>query len=238
MARWLNARGYAVHAYDHRGHGESEGPRNHAPSFDTLLDDLERLLGLVRRAHPSGTPLILLGHSMGGLIVSGLLALREPPLAAAVLSGPALRAGMSVGRLRRLAAAGLARIFPRLRFDAGFEPEWLSRDPAVVQAYVADPLISTALSVRLATELLRAAERVRAQAERIRTPLLIVHGEDDRVCSIEGSRELYAALGPALCELRGYPGLRHEVLNEPEAERVLEDIHAWIEKRVGTEPAQ
>jgi len=230
-ARWLAARGYSVHALDQRGHGDSEGPRKHTPSFDVLLDDVERFLSLVRREEPD-LPCVLLGHSMGGLVVSALLAWRQLRVDAAVLSGPALVADVNVGSLRLALARLVAQLLPRLRIPTGIDPEHLSRDPDVVREYVRDPRINEPISIRLAAEMLRAARLVRANAADITVPVLIVHGEADPLCRVEGSREFYAGLEPEGCELRTYPGLLHEILNEPEQEQILADVHAWIEKRV------
>jgi len=235
-ARWLAQRGFSVHALDQRGNGDSEGPRKHVPSFDTFLDDLERFLTLVREEEPRA-PLALLGHSMGGLIVAALLAWRQPVLDAAVLSGPALLPASRVGPLGVALGRLVARVLPRLPLSAAIDPQLLSRDPAVAEAYVSDPRISGPISLRLGTELMRAARRIRASAGAIRVPVLIVHGEEDRLCRVEGSREFYAQLVPEGCELRTYPGLRHEVLNEPEREQVLADICGWLDKRVAPGPS-
>lgn len=231
VARWLAVRGYSVHALDQRGHGDSDGPRNHAPSFDALLDDLERFLAVVRREEPD-PPLVLLGHSMGGLLVAALLAWRRPRVAAAVLSGPALAPVAPVGPVGLGLVRLVSRVLPRLRISAGIDPEGLSRDPAVVAAYVRDPRIDKRISLRLATELLRAAQRVRTSAREITVPVLTVHGEADPLCRVEGSHDFCAELEPSGCEFRTYPGLLHEVLNEPEREQVLAEIHDWLEKRV------
>jgi alpha-beta hydrolase superfamily lysophospholipase len=229
VARWLAERGYAVYAFDQRGHGESEGPRNHTPRFATLLDDIERFLEGTRREE-GGRPLVLLGHSMGGLEVACLLARRRTDVAAAVLSGPGLALGEGIPRARIRAARILSRIAPRVRMPSGIDPRALSRDEAVVAAYRADPLIHSFMTARLAAELLGAVEGVGAQASHIETPVLIVHGEADPLCDVEGSRRFHAALAVEGSEIRTYPGLLHEILNEPERERVLADIHGWIEK--------
>jgi lysophospholipase len=232
VARWLVAHGYSVHAFDQRGHGSSEGPRNHAPGFETLLDDLSAFLSLVHREEP-GLPLILLGHSLGGLEVAALLALRQPGVAAAVLSGPALSLASSVGPVALALGALVSRLLPRIRVSTGIDPNGLCRDPAVVEAYVNDPRIDTRITLRLATEVLSASQRIRGGPHRIRVPVLILHGEADPLCQVEGSRQFYAGLAPPGCGLRTYPGLLHEVLNEPEREEILGDMHAWIEKHVG-----
>ncbi len=235
VARWLAERGFSVHALDLRGHGDSEGPRKHTPSFDTYLDDLECFLALVREEEP-GAPVVLLGHSMGGLIVGALLAWRQPEVEAAVLSGPAFLPRLGVGRVAFTLGRLLSRVLPRLRVPSGIDPAGLSRDPAVQQAYVADPRINEPISLRLGAEVVRAASAVRASARSINVPVLIVHGEADPLCRVEGSRAFHAQLEPEGCEIRTYPGLRHEVLNEPEREQVLEDIHGWLEKRFATGP--
>jgi alpha-beta hydrolase superfamily lysophospholipase len=230
VARWFAERGYAVYSFDQRGHGESEGPRTHAPSFEILLDDIERLLAEVSRECP-GLPVVLLGHSMGGLEVAALLADRRPAVAAAVLSGPALalRGG---GRGRILLARLLSAMLPRFPIPRPVDPTQLSRDPAVVEAYRNDPLVPKRMSARLAASLLDAARAVEGKPSRVEVPVLIVHGEQDLVCSVDGSRRFHGGLRPAGSDLVVYPGLRHEVLNEPEREQVLTDIGAWIEKHV------
>jgi alpha-beta hydrolase superfamily lysophospholipase len=237
VARWFAERGYRVHAFDQRGHGESEGPRNHTPHFETLLDDLERFLESVR-LEERDAPLVLLGHSMGGLEVACLLARRRPDVAAAVLSGPGLALGDGISRAMIRAASLLSRVAPRLRLPSGLDARALSRDDAVVAAYRADPLIHTFMTARLAADLFRAAEGVQGEAARIEVPVLIVHGEADPLCDVEGSRRFHRSLATEGSGVRTYPGLLHEILNEPEREQVLADIHGWIEKRApGGAPA-
>ncbi len=227
VGRYFAARGYAVHAFDQRGHGESGGPRVHAPSFEVLLDDVEAFLGLLRGEHP-GLPLVLLGHSMGGLEVASLLVSRRPQLHAAVLSGPALR--VPAGALRMTLGRVLSWVAPRMQIPSGISPDSISRDPQVVADYVADPLIPSTLSVGLGAALIDAA---RATAERgggVEVPLLIVHGEADTLCDVEGSRAFHAQVNAPGSALRTYPTLRHEVFNEPEHEIVLADVAEWLDK--------
>lgn len=231
VALGLAARGCSVHAFDQRGHGESEGPRVYTPSFATLLDDLERYLAHVRRSDPD-TPLVLLGHSMGGLEVACLLVERRPEVAAAVLSGPALAPVDSIGPMLRGLVAACSRLLPRLKLPSSIDPEGLSRDPEVVAAYLADPLIDKRYSVRLVRELLAASPAIEGRGAEVRVPLLIVHGEEDPICPIEGSARFLNDVTTPGSELRRYPGLRHEVLNEPEGPQVLDEIAAWIEKHV------
>jgi alpha-beta hydrolase superfamily lysophospholipase len=227
VGRYFAARGFAVHAFDQRGHGESGGPRVHAPSMDALLDDIEALLALVRDEHP-GLPVVLLGHSMGGLEVATLLVRREPTLAAAVLSGPALR--VSGGGLRLALARVLSWVVPRMQIPSGISPEAISRDPQVVADYVGDPLIPTTLSVGLGAALIDGARSLEGSGGDVSMPLLIVHGEADSLCDVEGSRAFLADVRTPSSALRTYPELRHEVFNEPEREAVLADVAEWLDK--------
>lgn len=228
VARWFAERGFRVHAFDQRGHGESEGPRNHAPSFARLLDDVERFLALVRREE-GRRPLVLLGHSMGGLEVALLAAERRPDVAAVVSVGPAIAVGASSARLAAIRA--LSVLLPRLPVPTGLPATALSRDPAVIRAYQSDPLIQTRGTARLLQEMLSAAGRAVAAAPRVEVPFLLVHGESDPLCSVDGSRRFHAALPPGRGELRTYPGLLHEVLNEPEWQSVLADVLGFVERR-------
>ncbi len=110
----------------------------------------------------------------------------------------------------------------------------LSRDPKVGEAYLADPRIKQAVTLRLLAELMLAARAIESKAGEIEVPTLLLHGEEDPLCRVEGSRRFHSGLRPSGSELRTYPGLLHEILNEPEWEQVLSDMHAWVEKQLGT----
>lgn len=227
LGAWFAARGFAVHAYDQRGHGRSEGPRCHVERFAEYLDDLDVFLTHVRDEH-AGAPLVLLGHSMGGLVVAAHLAERGPAWHGAVTSGAALALSPDLSRVRVFAARALRRLAPRLRLASGLDPQGLSRDPEVVRRYVEDPLVHRRMTTSLATELLAALERTSVACERVRVPWLLLHGEADPICPVEGSQLTYARLRAPGSALRTYPGLRHEILNEPEHERVFQDVLAWV----------
>jgi alpha-beta hydrolase superfamily lysophospholipase len=231
MALWFARRGFAVHAYDHRGHGRSEGVRCHVDRFDELLDDLERILDAVRGEHPE-LPVTLIGHSMGGLVALAFLAARKPRVARAVTSGPALALG-AVSPFRVALARVAQRVLPRLALGSGLDPEGLSRDPEVVRRYLGDPLVVRTMTASLGAELIGAAPRTAALAGEVEVPLLMLHGEDDPLCAAEGSRRFHAGLRTEGCALRIYPKLRHEIFNEPEREAVWQDVIDWHEERPG-----
>jgi acylglycerol lipase len=230
VGAWFSSRDCAVHAYDQRGHGRSDGPRGHVESFSQLLDDLSAFLDLVRTEHPE-LPLVLLGHSMGGLVVAALLVERKPDLVGAVLTGPPLELGPGVSRLRLRTAGLLRRIAPRLRLGAGIDADDLSRDPAVTREYERDPLVFHRATASLGAELLRTVARTSGAGMQVQVPLLVLHGEGDRICPPRGSRAFHAQLRGPGHRLRVYPKLRHEILNEPEQEQVFEDVLDWMHER-------
>lgn len=233
MATWLAERGFAVHAYDHQGHGRSPGPRGHAQRFDDLLDDLEAFVDLVDEAHPDLSR-ILLGHSMGGLIVTALACERAPAIDLLVTSGPLLERARDFGMPKVLLARLLGRLLPRFGMQAGLDENALSRDPQVVRRYVEDPLVHGRMSAGLAAGILAAIQRTALAAARVRVPMLLLHGEDDRLCPASGSIAFHAKLPHhevAGSRLHTYPNLRHEIFNEPEREKVWLDLVAWLEER-------
>jgi alpha-beta hydrolase superfamily lysophospholipase len=227
LGAWFAARGCAVHAYDHQGHGRSEGRRGHVRRFGDLLDDLDAMLAAVRAEHPEGRP-HLVGHSMGGLVVAASLCERAPEVASAVTSGAALAVSEGFSRGRLLAARGLRWVAPRLALDAGLDPQGLSRDPEVVRAYVEDPLVLRRMTTSLAVELVQAIERTASRAATVRVPLLMLHGQDDPICPPAGTIRFFEALVVEPRRIELYPGLRHEIFNEPEQARVFEDVLAWV----------
>lgn len=237
FASWLAARGIAVHGYDHRGHGRSEGVRCHVDRFDDFLDDLDAVLESVRSEEPQ-LPTAILGHSMGGLVVAAFLADRRPPVAAGVLSAPVLMVGTGMSRARAAGARLIRRLAPRLALGAGLDANGLSRDPEVVRRYLADPLVYRTMTPSLAVELLDAAPRTLARAMEVQVPVLVLHGAEDPLVLAEGSKAFHGGLRVPGSALRCYPGLRHEILNEPERASIYADVHEWLQGVLrGAEPA-
>jgi alpha-beta hydrolase superfamily lysophospholipase len=234
MAIHFAARGFAVHAYDQAGHGRTSGPRGHVDRFERLLDELVAFIERVRAEHP-GLPIVLAGHSMGGLVTAATAAFRRPDIDRIVLSGALLEldANGSASRSLRVALARvLSVLVPRLGFSTGLDAAGLSRDPEVVRRYLEDPLIKDRMSARFAAGLFSMLGRVREAADQIERPILILHGEADPICPASGSRRFHAGLAPAIAErsrLSVYPSLRHEIWNEPERVAIWQDMLAWLE---------
>lgn len=228
LAARLVARGCAVHAFDLRGHGRSAGARVWVDRFDDYLEDLERFVARVREREP-GAPLFLFGHSMGGAIVTLYTITRQPPLAGLIVHAGALAPGASGAKIAatRLVAALLPRagVF---QLDLAL----FSRDPAVVAAGKADPLVhQKPASAHTAREVLGAIARIEQHRAEVKVPLLALHGTGDRVTPPEGTEALHRDAASADKTLKLYPGLYHDLVHEPEKETVIADIVSWIDAR-------
>lgn len=228
VAARLNAAGMAVIAIDHWGHGKSDGVRGFVPAFDVYLDGMDALLAQVQEDHP-GVPRLLLGHSMGGLIAALHLGGGQQAYAAAAVSGPAILPAAPPSRLMIWVSRLLSRLFPRLGVIA-LAADGVSRNPAVVAAYQADPLVYHGkIGARLAKELFDAMARARAEAPALHLPLLVQHGDADAMAAPAGGQYLFDHAGSADKKLLLYPGLFHEIYNEPEQAAVLDDLVRWFE---------
>jgi acylglycerol lipase len=227
VGKFLAERGFAVHAYDHRGHGRSAGRRCHVDRFDEYLDDLAIVLEQIRTDRPDD-PAFLVGHSMGGLVTATFVRERKPDVSGVVLSGAAL--ALPEGNSRIRIARLMRAILPRLRLDAGLDVQGLSTDPRVIEAYLADPLVERKMTASLAAELLGAVERTGPNGSDVVLPLLVLHGADDPICPPAGS-EQFAAAARAGRFVR-YAGLRHEIFNEPSHRDVLADVAAFFEEQL------
>jgi acylglycerol lipase len=230
VVQYLVPRGYALYGFDLIGHGRSPGTRVYVERFEDYTETLQIYQAMVWAWQPQ-RPLHLLGHSVGGLIVPYYLLDHAEGLAGAILSAPSVVIPDNISQLTVMLGRLLSRLAPKagiMGIDAGA----VSRDPAVVQAYDTDPLVYRGkTTARLAAELLRAMQRVNAEAGRIRLPLLILQGSEDRLVDPEGAQILYDKVRSEDITLQVYPGLHHEVFNEPEHDQVLADVEAWLEAR-------
>ena len=235
VAAQFNAWGWRVVGHDLRGHGRSEGARGRIASDDALLRDLAQVIDAARAAHPG--PLVLLGHSMGGLIAARFVAegLQPQPAAwhrgidALVLSSPALDLGMGAAQKALLAVLG--PLAPNLAVGNGLKPEWVSRDPAVVAAYVADPLVHDRVTPRLVRFIVDAGEFARAHAPRWRVPTLLMWAGSDRCVAPRGSAAFAAVAPAAVLTAHEFKPLFHEIFNEPEQAEVFARLRAWLSAR-------
>jgi alpha-beta hydrolase superfamily lysophospholipase len=230
LAERLVERGHAVYALDHRGHGRSPGPRANIERFSYLVTDLSTFAGRSARQHP-GRPVFLLGHSMGGAIATAAAAKIQDTLRGLVLSGPALAAGEIIPPLKRKMVQLLSSLAP----NAGamkLPPEAVCRDPEVVRAYEADPLVfHGSVPARTVAELLQAMDGFAESVLKLRLPLLVQHGIADSLVPLEPCRPIFQSIPSKDKTLKFYDGLFHEVYNEPEKDTVIGDLEAWLAAR-------
>jgi alpha-beta hydrolase superfamily lysophospholipase len=231
VAQRFGRDGLLTYALDHRGHGRSGGKRVLVKDISEFTGDFDTLVGIATHEHP-GVPRIVLGHSMGGGIVFAYGIEHPDNYDLMVLSGPAVAAQTAVSPLLARLAKTIGAIAPGLplqQLDAGA----VSRDPAVVDAYNTDPLVYHGkVPGGIARALLLVGETMPQRAASLAAPLLVVHGSDDHLIPVEGSHQLVAAVGSSDVELKVYPGLYHEVFNEPEQDQVLDDVVSWINARL------
>lgn len=226
VASRLMLRGIEVHAFDYRGHGVSDGPRGQIDTFDEWLADMDRFAEHVRQS--AIAPTFLMGHSLGGLISASWWASRQPTdWRGLILSSPAL-ALQPLNPLLDLAVPLILRFAPRIVAGSLKEGQ-LSRDPRVEEAFAADPhTIKTGVQARTGYELHEAAKALRQHDDRFTSPLLLFHGTADEVTLPEGSRRLAEAAPSDDVTLKLWDGLRHETLNEPERDEVIDVVADWI----------
>lgn len=226
----LSAAGLDVHAFDLRGNGGSGGRRGHVDRWTRHHDDLEARLAAVRDA-AAGRPVVLYGHSMGGLIALGYLIDGRPRPDLVVLTSPGLDSAFP-GWKKRLATV-LGRVAPTVPIPNAIDGSTLSRDPEVARRVAADPAYARATTARFGAEALAEQARVRAGFARLALPTLVLHGLDDRLVPARAS-EILGTLRNV--ERRTYPGLRHELHNEPEGPAILDEVIAWLRARIEGQP--
>ena len=230
------AKGYAVFAIDHWGHGQSDGTPGYVPDFSVFHDGVDQLLTCAKEDFPD-LPVMLVGHSMGGLISATYLLSNQSKFLACVLSGPAIKAAEEPSAFLKAVSGFLSRFFPK----AGvleLDPNGVSRDPQVVADYLADPLVYNGkMGARLAAEMLNNMTDIQQNAGKISLPILLLHGEKDSLADAEGSKFLDTHIGSADKTLIIYPELFHEIFNEPEKDAVLTDMTDWLDRQLAARGA-
>ena len=228
LVNYFVPRGYAIFGLDHPGHGQSDGARAHIKRFRQFVTTLRQYNDAVRAAHP-GLPLFLYGHSMGGLISLHFLPDSQDGFRGAVLSAAPVSVPPHVSRFVIFLGRVLSRLLPRVRL-VPLDSTGISRDPTVVRAYDTDPLVFRGkATARLAAELMAAIKAAPQAARRITLPTLVLQGSADPIVDPGDGPLLHEhLLGSADKTLRHYPGLFHEVHNEPEQLKVFGDVDTWL----------
>lgn len=229
VAQRLNDWGFAVRGYDQYGHGESGGVRGGLPSENRFLDDLADVVDSTRARMEPDTPLILFGHSLGGLVAARFVSLGLRSVQALVLSSPALDPGLSA--FQKFLLAVLTRFAPGWRVGNGLDPGLLSHDPAVVEGYRKDRLIHDRISGRLARFMVDAGVATLAQAAQWKVPTLLLYAGADRLVRPAGSRAFAAAAPKQAVNSHCFEGHYHEIFNELDREPVFAELKQWLDAR-------
>ena len=230
VAAQLRDWGFAVRAYDHQGHGQSGGARGRLHNPDGLLQDLDLVLDhTLAHTGAAQRPLVLLGHSMGGLLVARAVACSRHRVDAVVMSSPAF--GIHANPVQKLLLHAMPRLLPQLTLSNGLNPRFVARDPAVVQAYQADPLVHDRISAGLGGWIYREGPKVLEQAAQWDTPALLVYAGTDRLVDPAAS-DLFAARASATRVLaQRFEPMYHEVFNDPDREQVFALLRRWLDAR-------
>ena len=229
VAQALNQWGYAVRSYDQVGHGQSAGVQGGLPGDTRLLDDLADMIDSTRSRMPANAPLILLGHSMGGLVAGRFVSLQIRPVDALVMSSPALNPGLSA--FQKFLVGTLPRFAPNLRVGNGLKPQYISHDPKVVAAYMADPLVHDRISARLAQFIADAGPATVAMAAQWTVPTLLMYAGADKLLNPQGSRDFAAAAPQHMVKAVCFENLYHEIFNERDTAAVFETLRTWLDTR-------
>src|SRR5262245_47211969 len=227
VARALVERGFQVEGLDIPGHGRSSGARGHVRSWNEYRAAMSAWMDRLRAEHP-GLRWALLGQSMGALIALDWALLNPTALGALVLSAPPFELALRPSMLKIYAAQALVRVWPGFSQGTAIAPSMLSHDPEVVREHRSDPLVHYRISARLFLEFTATRRALARQARDLPVPTMIIQGTDDPVTRASASARWAAAAGVERVRYREYPGLLHEVLNEPAGPAVVEEIATWL----------
>jgi alpha-beta hydrolase superfamily lysophospholipase len=231
VAADLAGKGLASYALDHRGHGRSGGKRGHLLTFSEYLDDLAAFRKMVE-GRAAGKPVFLLGHSMGGLIAARYAEQSGAGLRGLVLSSAALRVDVDAPAIKLAAGRFFSKYLPGLSMGNGLDPQMISHDKKVVDAYIADPLVHDRVSARWFTEFTSAIEAVQEQAAKIAIPVLVMQSGDDKLVAPRGAKEFFDRLTVSDKKLEVWDGFYHEMFNEVERSKPVALMLAWIEEHL------
>lgn len=229
-ARLFTAAGFSVLAMDYEGFGRSEGRRGDV-RYESTARAVDHLIAHERR-RTGGAPVVLYGHSLGGLYAF-LYAADRPgtDVAAVVATGPAFDSELRKQRLKLAVVRSLGRAFATLTLPNGLRFERVNRDPDVVAERHADPLVHGRATARFAIDVVAQMDRVASAATRVAVPLLVVHGDADLINPLSASRRVVDRVPSAT--LMTCPGVYHGVEDEPEGPAILADVIAWVDRTLG-----
>lgn len=235
LLKSLAGKNISVFALDHRGHGRSEGKRGHIDSFMDYIYDLKLFTEFVKEEN-RGLPVVLYGHSMGGVIAARYAMTYPDDLSMLVLSSAGFTPAVKIPEWKKSLGNFMSTRIPGFTVSTGLNANHISRDSDYVKSYLSDPLNHDKASARFFVEFTRATEETLAGAPAIRKPLLVFHGKGDQIVDYKGSEQFYTKASSSVKKLFLYEGLFHETINEPQAvaEKVLRDVTGWIVSHIGS----
>ena len=231
LVNYFVPKGYAVYALDHRGHGKSEGTRCYIDRFSDYLADFKTFFDIVRKEHKDAR-IFLVGHSMGATIAVAYAVEHQKELDGLIVSGASLVASTSVSPALLVMAGVVSALAPKMGVTV-LDASAISRDEAVVDAYVNDPLVYRGkLPARMGAELAKMWKQLPQKMPEIKLPVLIMHGSADQLADPRGSKLFYERAGSTDKTLKIYDGFYHEIFNEPEHKQVMADVEKWLAKHI------
>lgn len=233
VAAALNRGGLAFLSFDQRGFGKSQGQRGHAASYEVLLDDITRLLEEASQRYP-GLPRFLYGHSMGGGLALNYALRRKSNVAGIIATSPWIRLAFQPSAAQMILGRLMSRLRPSFSLPNSLDARDLSRDPEVVSAYENDPLVHDRISARLFVSCYSAGLWALEHASSLKLPLLIMHGGEDRITSLEASRRFAGQVARG-CTFKQWEGCRHEIHNEPVKEELFSFVVDWLSDHIPAE---
>jgi alpha-beta hydrolase superfamily lysophospholipase len=230
LAEFFTAQGFAVIAFDQRGHGKTEGKKGHITHYNQLLDGVDELIDRATLRFKD-KPMFLYGHSMGGNVVL-IYALKKPGILKAVIAtGPWLRLAFEPSAFQLWLAQIMRNLHPGFTQSSGLKTQHLSHDQAVITAYEKDKYVHDKISASFFSNVYQAGLYALQHANELKIPALVMHGGDDKITSVEASRE-FAQRSALVSEFKEWPGLYHEIHNEPEKEEVFQFILDWLKNKL------
>lgn len=230
VAKFFVDNNFSVIAYDRTGHGKSEGKRGHNAKFHNYLVEIEDLINEANKLH-MGKPVFIYGHSMGACLTANYLLKINQEVTGAVLSGGPFKLAFEPPAIKLFAGKLLRKIAPSVTLPSELDVTQLSYDQAVITAYNNDPLVHDKISGETAIGMFEASDYALQHANAIKIPLLIMHGKDDGICSVEGSQQI-ANLTKGNSTLKIWDKMKHEIHNEKEQKKVLQTAVDWMNKLI------
>lgn len=232
-AKQFNEKGFVVHAIDYRGHGRSDGRRGHINQFDDFINDIDVLVKESKKLYPD-LPQFIYGHSLGGNIVTNYILKRENNFKGVIISSPWYKLSFDPSALMLFFARIMNRIYPKFTQNSNLDVKSLTHDKKIVEAYVADPLVHEKISAKMFYEIYNAGHWVLENTDKISFPVLVQHGNDDKITSYKASKEFAEKANKINKDItyKEWDGMYHELHNEIEKDKVFEFVARWIEKKL------